>query len=113
MKTRRWIKISFPFLLIFGLYFLGPKPDHPVLNDTLPFVPETPEALETYIKNHELRYNIKPENGARVIWNDSTRNKTEYAVVYLHGFSASRMEGDPIHRRFAKKFGCNLFLPRL
>ena len=34
-------------------------------------------------------------------------------VVYLHGFSASQMEGDPTHRRFAKEFGCNLFLARL
>src|SRR5690606_14875580 len=31
----------------------------------------------------------------------------------LHGFSASKMEGDPIHRQFAKAFGCNLFLSRL
>ncbi|MEX2231537.1 MAG: alpha/beta fold hydrolase [Cyclobacteriaceae bacterium] len=113
MKTRRWIKISFPFLLIFGLYFLGPKPDHPELNDTLALVTETPEELECYIKNNELRYNVKPDNEARVIWHDSTRRKTEYAVIYLHGFSASQKEGDPVHRRFAKNFGCNLFLPRL
>ena len=42
--------------------------------------------------------------------NDSLKEKTEYAVVYLHGFSASQEEGDPVHYDFAKKFGCNLFL---
>ena len=93
---------------------MGPKPEHPELNERLPLVPETPAALEAYLKNKELRYNVKPNNEARVIWNDdSMRRKTEYAVVYLHGFSASQMEGDPVHRRFAKNFGCNLFLPRL
>ena len=57
---------------------------------------------------------MKPDNEARILWiNDSTKQKTEYAVVYLHGFSASQEEGDPVHTDFAKKFGCNLFLSRL
>jgi len=57
---------------------------------------------------------LKPDNEARVIWfNDSTKEKTDYAIVYLHGFSASQEEGDPVHRAFAKKFGCNLYLSRL
>jgi hypothetical protein len=34
-------------------------------------------------------------------------------VVYLHGFSASQEEGDPVHYEFAQKFGCNLYLSRL
>jgi pimeloyl-ACP methyl ester carboxylesterase len=33
--------------------------------------------------------------------------------LYLHGFSASQGEGDPVHRDFAKEFGCNLYLSRL
>ena len=34
-------------------------------------------------------------------------------MIYLHGFSASQEEGDPIHEKFAKKFGCNLYLARM
>jgi pimeloyl-ACP methyl ester carboxylesterase len=113
MKPRRWIKISFPVLLLIGLYFLGPKPDAPVFNEQMPVVPEAPAELESYIRQQELQHKLKPDNEARIIWNDSTRRKTEYAVVYLHGFSASYKEGDPVHRRFANEFGCNLFLPRL
>ncbi len=41
------------------------------------------------------------------------KNKTEYSLVYLHGFSASQAEGDPVHRNIAKLFGCNLYLSRL
>jgi pimeloyl-ACP methyl ester carboxylesterase len=72
-----------------------------------------PSGLEAYISLNERKHNIKPDNEARIVWADSTKRKTEFAVVYLHGFSASQMEGDPIHRRFAKQFGCNLFLARL
>ncbi len=39
--------------------------------------------------------------------------KTDYAIVYLHGFSASQEEGAPIHTNIAKEFGCNLYLSRL
>jgi esterase/lipase len=69
--------------------------------------------LEKYVLQKELQHKLKPDNEARIIWNDSARRKTEYAVIYLHGFSASYKEGDPVHRRFAADFGCNLFLPRL
>ena len=34
-------------------------------------------------------------------------------IVYLHGFSASQMEGDPVHQNIAKQFHCNLYLARL
>jgi pimeloyl-ACP methyl ester carboxylesterase len=45
--------------------------------------------------------------------NDSLKQRTDYAVVYLHGFSASQEEGDPVHYEFAQQFGCNLYLSRL
>ena len=111
--SRRWIKITFPFLLLFAVYFLGPRPAPARFSDDLPAVPSSADALEQYIRNGERRHRLKPDNEARIVWNDSTRRKTEYAVVYLHGFSASQKEGDPVHRRFAKDFGCNLFLSRL
>lgn len=55
---------------------------------------------------------LKPDNHSRIVWADSVR-KTPWAIVYLHGFSASPMEGDPIHRELAQRYGCNLYLPRL
>jgi len=113
MKNRRWIKATFPFLLIFGFYFLGPAPEEPVFDEALPQVPDLPGELEEYIQRNESKHRLKAGNEARIVWKDSSRNKTEYAVVYLHGFSASQKEGDPVHRRFAENFGCNLFLSRI
>lgn len=113
MFSKRVIRLSFPLILIIGVYFLGPEPATPTFDPNLPVVPGEPAALEKYIRDKESRHNIKPGNEARIEWADSSKNKTEYAVVYLHGFSASEKEGDPVHRRFAKSFGCNLYLARL
>jgi len=96
------------------IYLFGPHPEKPVYKADMPNIPAEPGQLESYIKDMESRRPVKPENEARIIWqNDSLKNKTEYAVVYLHGFSASQEEGDPVHQDFAKKFGCNLYLARL
>lgn len=114
MKKRRWLIVSFPVLLILGVYFLGPKPAHPVYDETLPTVPANPDELESYLETRENAHLVKPDNEARIVWNDdSLKNKTEFAIVYLHGFSASQKEGDPVHRRFAEEFGANLLLTRL
>jgi pimeloyl-ACP methyl ester carboxylesterase len=111
MKKRYWLIVVIVALAI-G-YFSGSKPADPVFSKSMPAVPQIPAALENYISSNESKHKLKPNNEARIVWADSTKAKTEYAVVYLHGFSASQMEGDPIHRRFAKDFGCNLYLARL
>ncbi len=96
------------------LYLIGPAPEHPQLSKKLPQVPADATGLEMYIKDMEARHQLKPNNEARIVWaNDSLKTKTEYALVYLHGFSASQEEGNPVHRAIAKEFGCNLYLSRL
>ncbi|PSL46101.1 esterase/lipase [Chitinophaga niastensis] len=94
-------------------YLVGPKPADPVYNHELPAVPSAGPALENYVKTREAQHKLKPDNEARIIWQDAGFHKTPYAVVYLHGFSASQEEGDPVHRDFARRYGCNLYLSRL
>lgn len=102
-----------PFAL-WLLYLAGPSPATPRYDKMMPVVPAAPAALETYIRTNEARHKLKPDNEARIVWaNDSTRIKTAYAIVYLHGFSASQEEGNPVHRNMASLFGCNLYLSRL
>jgi len=111
--SRKFIFISFPVLLLVGVYFLGPTPDKPKWDKSVNTVPSDPTELEHYIAMKESQHKLKPDNEARIIWADSSKKKTPFSVVYLHGFSASQKEGDPIHLQFAKEFGCNLFLARL
>lgn len=101
-------------LVLVVVYLFGSHPATPVYDQSLPAVPSTPVSLETYISQQESKHKIKPDNEARIVWaNDSTKQKTAYAIVYLHGFSASQEEGNPVHRNLAKQFGCNLYLSRL
>ncbi len=110
---RKLIFISFPIVLLFGIYFLGPEPDQPKFDPTMPSVPRTADELEKYISSQESKHRLKPDNEARIVWADSSKKKTEYAVVYIHGFSASQEEGNPVHNNFVKKFGCNMYLARM
>ena len=112
MKFLKWLGVILLLLII--VYFLGPQPSTPKYKNDLPNIPAEAKILEQYIRDNEATHKIKPDNEARILWlHDSLKEKTEYAVVYLHGFSASQEEGDPIHYNFAQKFGCNLFLSRL
>lgn len=112
MRFIKWLGLVLVILII--IYFVGPQPSLPDYKNELPDIPSEAVQLEKYIAGNEARHKLKPDNEARILWfNDSVKEKTEYAVVYLHGFSASQEEGDPVHYEFAKKFGCNLYLARL
>ena len=99
-------------IALFVIYFLGPQPPKPILNDVLPTIVSI-NALDAHVAAMEAPHKIKPNNQAKIIWADSSKTQTEYAIVYLHGFSASQMEGDPVHQNIAKQFHCNLYLARL
>lgn len=112
---KRFLKITAVLVALLAIvYFLGPKPAAPIYNNNLIQVPSEPAALESYIKTKEAAHKVKTDNEARIVWaNDSTKAKTPYVIVYLHGFSASQEEGNPVHRNIAKQFGCNMYLARL
>ena len=99
--------------LVFA-YLAGPKPDKPKLTNDLPVVSSDLAQLESQILDREKTYVLKPDNQARFVWaNDSSKEKTEYALLYLHGFSACWYEGSPVNVDFARHFGCNAYFPRL
>ncbi|MEP6949550.1 MAG: alpha/beta hydrolase [Ginsengibacter sp.] len=112
MRFLKWLLI---IIIILGIvYLFGPSPDTPTYAIIMPSVPSQPTLLEAFIKNNESQHKLKPDNEARIVWaNDSLKQKTEYAIIYLHGFSASQEEGNPIHTNIAKEFGCNIYLSRL
>ncbi|MFN5761267.1 MAG: alpha/beta hydrolase [Sphingobacteriales bacterium] len=100
--------------ILIVVYLLGPKPEAGTYTRALPVVTATGSALEEEIRNEETSLPVKPDNEARIIWyNDSTKEKTPYSIIYLPGFTASQEEGDPVHRNLAKAIGANLYLARL
>lgn len=110
-KFFRWLLI---FLLVVALiYLLGPSPQSPAYSKELPLVPTRAASLIQYVHDNETAHKLKEDNEARIVWANDSMQKTEYAIVYLHGFSASQGEGNPVHREIAKRFGANLYLSRL
>ncbi|PUZ27303.1 Esterase/lipase [Chitinophaga costaii] len=110
-----WLRTVLSVTLLLGsAYLLGPCPPRPQYSLVLPSVPQNARSLMAYIQSKESQHCLKPDNQARIVWcHGDDQHKTEYSIVYLHGFSASQEEGDPVHRRLAARYGCNLFLTRL
>ena len=100
--------------ILAGTYWFFPKHEIGEITIAYPEVPASPEALEAMIADRESKVeNLRPDNEGRFVWYDSTKSKTPYSLVYLHGFSASQFEGNPLHLETAARYGMNLYLPRL
>lgn len=104
-------------ILIVGLsvtFMLGPNPAEPKV-DPAPISNTIPiDSLDGWLAYRESGFKtLKPGNDAEIVWFNDSVSVTEYAIVYLHGFTASKEEGGTVHRSFAKRYGCNLYMPRL
>lgn len=102
-------------ILLAVLYMVGPREKVRSLDGSYPVVPTDVYNLEAYVKEREDTVRgLKANNEARIIWADEeNKTKTPYSIVYIHGFGASQMEGDPVHRKIAERFQANLYLSRL
>ncbi|MCB7480461.1 alpha/beta hydrolase [Christiangramia sediminis] len=110
MKKRYWVVL----LLILGMtitYFSGPIPESPVYSKKLPELPSSLEALETYINKSEDSLPVREDNQARIVWQGNVE-KTEYSIVYLHGFAGSYRDAYPVNQNIADSLRANLYLAR-
>ena len=85
-------------------------------NDVAPVIPGND--LELWLEQREAAVNrrtpIIPDAEKRILWaNPGDHSITDFAVVYIHGFSATRQEIAPIPEIVARQFGANLFETRL
>lgn len=87
-----------------------------LVNDARIVTPVAP--LDEWIAGNEAsvqrRSPIIAGTEKRIVWLDNDRRDvTDRAVIYIHGFSASRGEISPVPERVAKQLGANLFETRL
>ena len=75
----------------------------------------SPAEVELLVKReNDTIKNLKPDNEARIVWaTPDKKEKTDYVLIYIHGFSASCKEAYPVNYDFAKRYGINLFCARL
>lgn len=98
------------------VFFMGPKVEQPSVDGKVPVVNVKVDLnlLNEEISNSEKNTDfIKEDNESRIIFADSLPEKTEYVLLYIHGFSASPHEGFPLNENFAKRYHMNAYFPRL
>ncbi|MEP3639108.1 MAG: alpha/beta fold hydrolase [Paracoccaceae bacterium] len=70
--------------------------------------------LDAYFAAREAEFDdIKPGVDKRVVWAGPRNSETEWAVLYVHGFSASSEEIRPVPDHVAEYLGANLIYTRL
>ncbi|MGB1037084.1 MAG: alpha/beta hydrolase [Bacteroidia bacterium] len=112
--------VTITILVVFAgalVFLLGPKPDPfnenaEVSRDRLDGLLSIND-IGTYLETQDEGKNIRDKNYSQLLWADSVGRKTKYVLLYLHGFSASPMEGAPVHENIALRYGMNMYVPRL
>lgn len=94
------------------VFFLGPKPAAPNYSDKLPEITLDLGALEDSIHSFELNAGALECAYTEILWADSVR-QTEYVFMYLHGFSATKHEGDTLRYMLPKRYEMNALFNRM
>lgn len=109
MKKRTSVLLGVTGLLLVA-FLLGPRP----VANVPPPPSALPDDLDAYLATSEARFDdLRPGVEKSIIWADSSKTRTPLAVVYLHGFSATREEVRPLPDTVAARLGANLFYTRL
>jgi len=79
-----------------------------------PKIPDRLDQLDDYLAKAETRLpSLRKGCEKKIVWFRGRRQRRELAIVYVHGFSASRMETWPLCDQLAAALGANLFYTRL
>ncbi|MDR5592000.1 alpha/beta hydrolase [Christiangramia sp. SM2212] len=111
MKKRYWAILIFLVTLTIT-YFSGPIPDKPDYSNSLPEITSSLDKLELYVEKKEDSLPVRKDNEAHIIWNNDQKRKTEYSIIYLHGFAGSYMDGYPVNKDIAEDLGANIYMAR-
>jgi len=89
------------------------KPSPEVPNVAAP--PTDPLQLVDWLAQEEARFeDLVPGTEKHIQWaHPEAPGKTELAVVYLHGFSATRQEVTPLCEELGRRLHANVYFPRL
>jgi pimeloyl-ACP methyl ester carboxylesterase len=97
-------------LLAFVLWVTGPRARITLPPDSVPEI--THARLAAILESEKTIPELKTGVEKEVIWAHPDRRRTEWSLVYLHGFSSSRREISPVMETVATRLGANLFFTR-
>lgn len=113
---RAWFKgLLGVVALLLALYWAGPRnafgPDEPTAREA---PPAELAALDGWLAAREATFpDIRPGTAKGVVWHGAVGQRTPWSVVFIHGYSASRLEVAPLPDQVARALGANLFYTRL
>ena len=104
--------LSILAVLLLAAYVFGPR-EH--VDWTVDFRAEDlGQNLDAYLETNEGRIpNLIAGAEKEIIWAAETGRKTDLAIVYIHGFSATKREIWPVPQRLSEALGANVFMTRL
>ena len=71
-------------------------------------------ALDGWLQTGEAAYpDLRPGTAKGIVWQVADRQRRPWAVVYLHGYSASRHETAPLAEVVGQALGAHVFYTRL
>ncbi|WP_334136130.1 alpha/beta hydrolase [Tepidimonas sp.] len=102
-------------LLLAVLWWAGPRyafgPEQPAPR---PVPPTDVAQLDAWLAAQEAgQPGLRPGAAKGIVWHGAPGTRTRWAVVYLHGFTATRAETAPLAEQVAQALGANLFYTRL
>lgn len=121
-RTRVVVRVLATAVLLTVVFFTGPRTrvEQPLVGGATPMLAEGGVAmpivlaeLPAWLAMRERNAGVTDSNVAKHITFADGAIKTPYAVVYLHGFSATRQETAPLSADVARALGANLFETRL
>ena len=102
-----FIALSVTALLLFG-------PREPVQGEITFVEADLGDDLDLYLASREARFDdIVPGVEKRIVWAGTPGERTTWAIVYVHGFSATSQEIRPVPDDVAEALGANLYFARL
>ena len=107
-----WRYTALLSVIVVGLWLFSPREPASLLLPT--YEMDAPGDLDAYLASREAVFDdIVPGTEKSIIWANKLGEPSDIAIVYIHGFSASAMELQPLPNQVAAALGANLFFTRL
>ena len=104
MIARRWLLTGGSLLVMVAAIAVATSPTALENQASLPRIPDNPADWIAQEVAGQSREAVVPGAEKRIRWFQGKENsRTEFAVVYLHGFSATRQELAPVPELLATK----------
>ncbi|WP_298432814.1 alpha/beta hydrolase [uncultured Jannaschia sp.] len=99
-------------VVIAAMFVLGPY--EPVDTEIAFDAALVPDDVEGWLADREGQVgDVDPEHTKRILWSGVPGARTDLAIVYVHGFSATGWELRPVPDRLGEALDANVFITRL